>query len=294
MISDMKNYWFIGDIHGELTLLDGLLEAILKNQPDHITFLGDYIDRGPHSRGVVERIMELEVPVTCLMGNHELMMLSALDDTAFGYNSMELWYYNGGEATLQSFGFSGFFSFQSQMEARYLDFFRNLRMSHVTEAGSGKKILATHAGVSPSVPLADQLLLKDYRDLQQYMMEKQLSLGDTFVWTREEFFNSSAKLWDGYVVIHGHTPTSNLKKFIRPQHRSRFHFVGEDLVIRRHEDRGDVVSVGIDSGSAMSGRLTGLGFYSEQNEEAESRLQMRSLTVSREDIFPRDLGGITP
>ena len=44
----MKNYWFIGDIHGEIDLLDSLLTAILKHNPDRITFLGDYIDRGPH------------------------------------------------------------------------------------------------------------------------------------------------------------------------------------------------------------------------------------------------------
>lgn len=294
MTTEMKNYWIIGDIHGEIALLDGLLAAILSNKPEHITFLGDYIDRGPYSREVVDRIMGLEVPVNCLMGNHELMLLSALEDTAFGYNSMELWYLNGGEATLQSFGFSGFFSFQSQMEERYLDFFRKLRMSHVTEAGPGKRILATHAGVSPSVPVADQLLLKDYQDLQQYMMDKQLNLGDTFLWTREAFFNSSEKLWDGYVVIHGHTPTAKLKMLIHPKLHRHFHFIGDDLVIRRHAERGDVVSVGIDSGSAYTGKLTGLGFFSDQGAEADNALQMRSLTVTREDIFPRDLGPICP
>ena len=84
----MKNYWFIGDIHGEITLLDKLLEAILKQDPQQITFVGDYIDRGPYSREVVDRIMNLGLPVICLMGNHELMMLNAYENSAFGYNPM--------------------------------------------------------------------------------------------------------------------------------------------------------------------------------------------------------------
>ena len=136
----MKNYWFIGDIHGEIDLLDSLLRAVLNYDPDRIIFLGDYIDRGPHSRQVVDRIMELGVPISCLMGNHELMMLSAYEDSHSVFNPMELWYRNGGEATLQSFGFSGFFTFQSQMEERYLDFFRKLLMNHVTDAGTGMRI----------------------------------------------------------------------------------------------------------------------------------------------------------
>ena len=288
----MKNYWFIGDIHGEIGLLDSLLEAILKYDPQQITFVGDYIDRGPYSREVVDRIMALELPVACLMGNHELMMLSAYEDSAFGYNPMDLWYSNGGEATLQSFGFPGFFSFQSQMEARYLHFFRRLLMSHVTEPGSGLRILATHAGVSPSIPVADQLLMKDYQDLQQYMLDKQLDMGDSFLWARETFFKSSARLWNGYMVVHGHTPTLKLKRFIQEGRYAHFDFIGNDLAIRRDGEQGKVVSVGIDSGSTISGRLTGLGIFAEPGDGISNSYSMRSLTVTREDIFPRDLGPI--
>ena len=51
------------------------------------------------------------------MGNHEMMMLNAMDDMGYGGSPIELWYYNGGEATMHSFGFTSFFTFQSQMEA---------------------------------------------------------------------------------------------------------------------------------------------------------------------------------
>jgi serine/threonine protein phosphatase 1 len=288
----MKNYWYIGDIHGEIDLLDSLLGAIFKHDPERVIFLGDYIDRGPHSRQVVDRIMELEVPKACLMGNHELMLLSAYEDSPSVYNPMELWYRNGGEATLQSFGFSGFFSFQSQMEEHYLDFFRNLRMSDVVEVGAGKKILATHAGISPSIPVADQLLLKDYQDLLQYMTDRQLDLGDSFLWARETFFSGPEKQWKGYMVIHGHTPTLKLMRIAQEEDYPHFHFVGNDLAIRRKKENGEVVSVGIDSGSGLSGRLSGLGIFVEPGTVGGEMLHMRSITVSREDILPRDLGSI--
>ena len=288
----MKNYWYIGDIHGELGLLDSLLEAIIKYDPQEIIFVGDYIDRGPQSREVVDRIMELECPVSCLMGNHELMMLNAIEDSAFGYNAMELWYRNGGEATLQSFGFSGFFSFQSQMDSRYLKFFRSLLLSHVMEPGAGMRILATHAGVSPSIPVADQLLLKDYQDLQQYIRDRRLDLGDSFLWTREDFFNSPAHLWNGFMVIHGHTPTLKLKHIVHEGYFPGFEFIDDDLLIRRDEKNGKVVSIGIDSGSTFSGWLSGLGIFVDQVGGDGNSMFMRSLTVSRQDIFPRDLGPI--
>lgn len=288
----MKNYWFIGDIHGELGLLDRLLEAIYKHDPLELIFMGDYIDRGPDSRGVVERIMELDVPAACLMGNHEQMMLSALEDYAFGYNPMEIWYFNGAEATLQSFGVSGFFSFQSQLKPPYLRFFRELKMSHLVDAGTELRVLATHAGVSPSIPLTDQLLLKDYQDLQQYLRDKQLDLADSFLWVREDFFNSPASAWKGYVLIHGHTPVQSLRRFIGQENNHEFHFVGDDLVIRRDEKNGEVVSVGIDSGSSYSGRLTGLGIFVDQGEGNGESLSMQSITVSHTDIFRRDLGPV--
>jgi serine/threonine protein phosphatase 1 len=294
MITAMKNCWYIGDIHGEIGLLDNLLASISTYNPDRITFVGDYIDRGPHSREVVDRIMGLDVPVACLMGNHELMLLNAIEDSVFGNNPMELWYNNGAEATLQSFGYHSFYGFQTQIEERYLQFFRSLLMSSVTETVEGSKILATHAGVSPSIPVSDQILLKDYLDLQQYMLDKQLSTGDSFLWTREAFFDSSPDLWEGYLVVHGHTPTLKLKWYAQAGDHPHFHFVGNDLAIRRNGQGGEVVSVDIDSGSTISGRLSGLGIFSDSEKKSSDAVSMRSLTVTRKEIIPRDLGPIGP
>lgn len=289
----MKNYWFVGDVHGEIRLLNSLLENILRFNPDRIVFVGDYIDRGPQAKEVVDRIMNLEGSVSCLMGNHELMMLNAMEDLGYGMNPIELWYYNGGEATLQSFGSSSFFSFQSDLDPHYLDFFRNLKMSEVVSLGPPGKVLVTHAGISPFIPVADQLGMEGYESLIRYLTKNHIDPGDSFLWVRDAFFNSSPDLWQGYLVIHGHTPVLKLKRFILANGNSDFHFVENDLCIRKDRSTGRLLSVDIDSGSVLSGRLTGLGLFLEKEDEEDPEIRMRSVTVSREEIFPRDLGLVT-
>ena len=288
----MKNYWIIGDIHGELALLDQLLEYINRFNPELIIFVGDFIDRGPHVREVVDRIMSMGSKVVCLMGNHELMMMNAIDDMGYGGSPIELWYYNGGEATMHSFGFTSFFTFQSQIEAGYLDFFQNLGMSYTFEPIEGLKILVTHAGVSPAIPLRDQIGMKNYRDLNRYLLEEHIEPSSSFLWMREAFFRSDPELWDGHIVVHGHTPVLKLKRFVASSGLDNFSFVENDLCIRRANSNGQIASIDIDSGSVISGRLSGLGLFVENTDKAASGLRMRSITVSREDIFPRDLGMI--
>ena len=286
----MRNTWFIGDIHGEIRLLNRLLENILKFKPERIVFVGDYIDRGPHAKEVIDRILGMEVPVSCLLGNHEMLMLNAIEDLGYGMNPIELWYYNGGEATLQSSGSSSFFSFQTDLDPHYLDFFRSLKMSKVIGMDPKLKILATHAGISPSIPIQDQLEMGDYRSLIQYLFTNHIDPIDSFLWVRDAFFNSSPVLWKDYLVVHGHTPIMKLKRFIESNGFTDFHFVENDLCIRKDKASGSIVSIDIDSGSAISGRLSGLGFFVETEDKLSSRIRMRSMTVSNEEIFPRDLG----
>lgn len=285
----MKNYWYIGDIHGEWRLLERLLEQIMRLEPDHILFVGDYIDRGPHSREVVDLIMQLNGEVTCLMGNHEMMMLNAIEDLGFGYSPIELWYYNGGEATVQSFGATSFFNLLSAIEPRYLDFFRTLKMSHVLELGDHLKILGTHAGISPSVPLEEQLRIKDYLELNEYLLRNHIDPGESFLWIRDGFFSSPSDRWNEFLVVHGHTPTMKLKRYASSDNRTDFLFLDNDLGIRKEKSTGRILSVDIDSGSAVSGRLSGLGFFRESSGGREE-VRMRSLTVSSEDLVPRDIG----
>ncbi len=286
----MKNYWIIGDIHGEVALLDLLLENIGRFDPELIIFVGDYIDRGPHVKEVVDRIMNMQTRVVCLMGNHELMLLNAMEDMGYGNSPIELWYYNGGEATMHSFGVTSFFTFQSQIEPRYIDFFKSLGMCYRFEPVEGLKILVTHAGISPAIPVGDQIAMKSYRDLNRYLLEKHIEPTGSFLWTREDFFASDPGKWDNHLVVHGHTPVLKLKRHIKNKGQENFYFAENDLCFRRVSKGGKIASIDIDSGSVISGRLSGLGFFVENENGLASRVRMRSITVSREDIFPRDLG----
>ncbi|MEZ5071123.1 MAG: metallophosphoesterase family protein [Bacteroidales bacterium] len=285
----MASTWFIGDIHGEIQLLDRLLEQVGAYGPEQTVFLGDYVDRGPHAREVLDRLMNLDVPHECLLGNHEVMMLNALEDRGYGYSPMELWYRNGAEATLYSFGSSSFFSFRSDVPEKYLDFLRSLKPAFLVDLGSGRKVLATHAGVSPAIPLADQLAMQNHRDHNAYLLNRHLEPDDSFLWSREGFFHSSPDLWSGCVVVHGHTPVPKMQRFALANGLSQFHFVEDDLGMRRTRRENRLVSVDIDSGSTLSGRLTALGFFPESGHDLPSA-RMKSITVTREEVFPRDLG----
>ncbi|PID92016.1 MAG: hypothetical protein CSA96_05470 [Bacteroidetes bacterium] len=281
-----KSCWYIGDIHGEIRLLDTLLEHLELLNPTQVVCLGDYIDRGPHPRLVVDRLMQLQWPGALLLGNHEVMMLNALNDMGMGYSPMEQWYHNGAEPTICDFGFNSFFSFRSELQARYLDFFHSLPLSHVTGLNSSLKILATHAGVSPAIPLKDQLAIVNYQAHNHYLIEHYLEMADSFLWSRDDFFSSVPDLWAGYLVVHGHTPVERMKRFARGNGMWHFHFVDNDLCFRKERKSDRVVSIDIDSGSAITGRLSALGFI----EEASGGVRMQSFTVSRDQLLARDLG----
>lgn len=92
----------IGDVHGCATALAGLLEFVAPGSDDVVVTLGDYVDRGPDSRGVIDLLLELgsscrHIP---LRGNHEIMMLDARDNESW----LGPWLSYGGEATLASYG----------------------------------------------------------------------------------------------------------------------------------------------------------------------------------------------
>ncbi len=115
----MRRY-VIGDIHGCAKALRTLIETIQPNEEDEVIFLGDYIDRGPNSRDVVQQILELQqrCKVIPLRGNHEIMLLGVvlggLDET--------VWLENGGISTVSSYGGS-----LSKIPDKHLDFFQSLR-----------------------------------------------------------------------------------------------------------------------------------------------------------------------
>lgn len=182
----------VGDIHGRLDLLERLLEKTWpRRAPDaRLVFLGDYIDRGPDSRQVVERLIALkaERPETVLLrGNHEDMLLAALEG-----RMSTTWLFNGGEATLRSYGLTPLEL--EQLPAAHLEFYRSLELMH-----RALGYVFVHAGLLPGVAIEDQ----DPRDM---------------LWIRDEFYMSDYDF--GEKVVFGHTP------FPRPMVRE--HLIGVD------------------------------------------------------------------
>ena len=91
----------IGDIHGCLTALDTLLGFVQPTPHDQLIFLGDYVDRGPDSKGVLDRLIELHRTgqIVCLRGNHEIMMLAARQ----GRDDFRFWLACGGAEAMESY-----------------------------------------------------------------------------------------------------------------------------------------------------------------------------------------------
>ncbi len=190
----------VGDIHGHADVLRPLIrqlkDDLARSRPRErplLAFLGDYVDRGPDSCGVVETILALEADgpfeVACLKGNHEDALERVLRDADFGPH----WIANWGAATLQSYGVAVprhgreaqetarvQAELTAALPARHRDLLGRCAMSL-----SVGDYLFVHAGVRPGVPLDRQA----ERDL---------------MWIRHDFLESDADF--GKVVVHGHTP----------------------------------------------------------------------------------------
>lgn len=181
----------IGDVHGCADRLERLLRLITDDasaapEPHRrLIFLGDYVDRGPDSRGAIDRVLAstpLLAETVALMGNHEAMMLAALDRPGDA-EAVSLWLANGAPATLASYGVDLSLPaarWANHVGETHLGFLRRLTRSHVEGA-----YMFVHAGIRPGVPIA----LQDERDL---------------MWIREPFLSSQDD--HGVVVVHGHTP----------------------------------------------------------------------------------------
>jgi serine/threonine protein phosphatase 1 len=178
----------IGDIHGCLDKLQRLVahcEAHADRRPATFVFLGDYIDRGPDSSGVIGFLIDLQARmperVVTIMGNHEATALAILN----GERPVGTWLRDGGATTLQSYGAGEV----SELPRDHIDWLRALRFSY----DDGKRFFV-HAGVDPKQPLDDQ----DEFDL---------------LWIREPFLSDPRDY--GRLIVHGHTPMRDGKPDLR-------------------------------------------------------------------------------
>lgn len=190
----------VGDIHGHLNLLrraNDLIEtdrARAGADQAQVIYIGDLVDRGPNSAGVVDLLVKLsqaDPRITVLRGNHDHMLVEFLDGAKSGRSSRGRFDYLadgiGGRSTLESYGLSPRLS-QAQLREQALEtipkahqkFLRNLPYSH-----RAQECLFVHAGIRPGIALADQEPL----DL---------------IWIREDFLLDERD--HGPLIVHGHTP----------------------------------------------------------------------------------------
>ena len=183
----------VGDIHGQLDKLDALLPKLFKRiRPgDTLVFVGDYVDRGPESRGVVDRVIELQEggwpgPVVTLMGNHEWMLLDFIAEEKKLHPS--IWIQNGGMKTIESYadGHTPPEWWDEFVPERHKQFYTSLRLWHRDSRG-----IYVHAGLRPGQRPEDA-------DADERENE------DGCLWIREPFIKSNYA-WKR-VVVFGHTP----------------------------------------------------------------------------------------
>jgi serine/threonine protein phosphatase 1 len=184
----------VGDIHGRADLLSEITARIdddIRRRPIAHTvevYLGDYIDRGPHSRTVIDLLAVRLVAnrAVCLRGNHEAVMEGFLQDPAI----LQYWLPLGGMQTLASYGIElrDETETASDLRLRFLDAFpraHELFMQCLRNQFSCGDFLFVHAGIRPEIPIEQQ----DVNDL---------------IWIRNEFLESTRK--HQRFVVHGHTP----------------------------------------------------------------------------------------
>jgi serine/threonine protein phosphatase 1 len=146
----MSRILAVGDIHGCLTALDTLLGFINPMPEDQLVFLGDYIDRGPDSKGVLDRLIELHSRgnVICIRGNHEIMMQAGRE----GRDDFRYWMSFGGIELLESYApLDGRISLDNIPDAHWQFVGKTCVDWHETETH-----IFVHAGLHPDLPLDRQ------------------------------------------------------------------------------------------------------------------------------------------
>lgn len=195
MKTPASRLYVIGDIHGRFDLLERMIELInsdikVRGSECLVVTLGDYIDRGPESRAVVDRLMNnpFSGKFIPLKGNHEALLESFLENPTGG----AAWWHLGGWETLKSYGIEakprmtrrGFTKVATQLRGalsrQQFDFFKSLKTSLTV----GDYFLC-HAGVRPGIAL-------------------ELQSEEDLLWIRDEFLDTEIDF--GKIIVHGHTP----------------------------------------------------------------------------------------
>ena len=202
-LPDGVSLFAIGDLHGHLDHLRAMLEVLgprMRLRRDaglevHLVVMGDYIDRGPSSIGVLELLANLathlEFPVHCLRGNHDAYLIDFLLAADDGLDALGGWLQNGGDGTLREFDVDADrldagdvagtrAAIRSHLSDRALSFLMSLQFTWRCDAW-----VFVHAGIEPDRPLPEQSPSR-------------------WLWIREPFLSGTGWAHD-CTVVHGHT-----------------------------------------------------------------------------------------
>ena len=211
----------VGDIHGESEMLCELLAKLPLVPGDRLVFVGDYVDRGPDSKNVVEKLIAFSKDHRCefLLGNHESMFLDFLGWQGAEYFGGDAFLMNGGDRTLASYDYfapSGASQREFALPKEHAEFFRRLKLYH-----RDGDYLFVHAGIGRHL------------------------LGESDVEWALRRAHTEDLLWDratadlphqlGVTIVYGHTPSPGFTVRWNPP-----------------------FSIGIDTGAVYGGRLTAI------------------------------------
>ncbi len=199
----------IGDVHGCANTLRALLDQLDPGSEDHYVFVGDYVDRGADSKGVVDTLFRLRELARCtfLRGNHEALMLDYIDRGEF-----ELWRMNGGIETLNSYRSSDGII---QIPERHIQFIRDTALYY-----DDGDFFFVHAGLRPDLTIAENVRRNDE---------------NVFLWERHHLDARDVK-WEKTVVC-GHTPHST------PINHEKLILIDTGCVYSGHHGMGKLTAV---------------------------------------------------
>lgn len=223
----MKHLWVIPDIHGNSRTLKALIEEQIKpSRSDKLFFLGDYIDRGPDARGVIDYIIHLqedEYDVRTIRGNHEDYLLRTYDNESVQKNFLGITYQNklkkewfkyGGKETLKSFGINDV----HEIPEKYIEWMRGLE--YYIEVNSG---ILVHAGLN-------------------FMIDNPFDDTHSMMWIKD--FNVVPEKISHRKVIHGHVPVSlDFIELLRTSNKFDFIDLDNGVYMPGKEGFGNLVAL---------------------------------------------------
>src|SRR6056297_759206 len=306
----------IGDIHGCFDPIKALIRTIegYRNEVEDIEyiFIGDYIDRGPSTKEVLDFLIDLNAQKTFLMGNHEHMLLVYYKGSKHYQSVGEAWLRknNGGLLTLQDLdptasvsqrqGFSAYSNIKYEhspfvLERKYKVFFESLKFAQMREldiSGKRYKLLFSHSVPNNKIPIDEMINCSTYEAFDELNNQYDIPPEKMNLWNRD-FLTEPL---EGAVLIHGHTPTIIIDEYIKKermvdvwdQEHLKMLEPATKHVKYSTDKRGDmqagvcftinkkskkIIQIDIDSGAVYGSRLSAIAFP-QSDKELETMQQM--------------------